>query len=93
MKLPNPNSHTSFGTYAFALVCFLVGYATVTVLSLGRIAYDDRDGPGFNPLTRMPDGRRGISEHALGWIGFVVIALGLAMLIGLAYLWRQTQLG
>lgn len=93
MKLPNPNSHTSFGTYAFTLVCFLVGHAAVTVLSLGRIAYDEREAQGFNPLTRMPDGRRGISEHALGWVGLVVITLGLAIFIGLAYLWRQTQLG
>ncbi len=93
MKLLSSNSHTCFGTYAIALVCFLVGYAATTVLSLGRIAYDEREAQGFNPLTRMPDGRRGISEHALGWIGFVVIALGLAMLISLAYLWWQTQLG
>lgn len=93
MKLPNPNSFTSYGTYIFSLTCFLVGYAAITVFSLGRIAYDEREGPGLNPLSRMPDGRLGLSESAVGWIGFVALALGATAFLGLAYLWRQVQLG
>ena len=74
MKLPRWKG-TRPGTYVFTLVCFVVGYGLVAILSLGRIAYDDREGPGLNPLSRLPDGRVGLSEFALDVIGFCFLCL------------------
>lgn len=91
MKLPRFPGSTSFSTYVFSLTCFLVGLAVVTVLSLGRVRYDDREGQGLNPVTRLPDGRIGLSESALGAIGFLALGLGIAALLGLAWIWLRIR--
>ena len=61
------------------------------MLSLGRVRYDDREGPGLNPVTRLPDGRIGLSESALGAIGFLALGLGIAALLGLAWIWLRIR--
>jgi hypothetical protein len=77
MKLPKWNGTTRPGTYLFWLVCFIVGIAVLTVLFLGQVRYDDREGPGWNPITTLPNGKVGISEFAIGSAGFfVLMALG-----------------
>lgn len=87
MKLPPWNGVTSPRIYVFNLGCFILGYLVIRLLSLGRIRYDDREGPGFNPVTRMPDGSIGLSEFAITSIGFVLMGVGIAILLGLAFLW------
>lgn len=84
MKLPKWNGMTNPSTYIFSLVCFVVGFAVVTVLSLGRITHDYREGPGFNPVSRMPDGRVGLSEFTLDMIGFAVLTIGFVTVTALA---------
>ena len=90
MKLPRFDT-TSYSTYFFALTCFVVGLAVVTVVTLGRVRYDDREGPGWNPVTRLPDGRMGLSEFAISSIGFVSLGLGFALLLGLAWIWLRIR--
>jgi hypothetical protein len=63
----------SASTYLFGLVCFYIGLAVLTAVSLGQITCDERDGPGFNPFTKMPDGRLGISEFGVSVIGFIIL--------------------
>lgn len=77
--------------YLFMLACFVAGYLAVTVLSFGKIAYDERDGPGWSPVTKMPDGKTGLSLFALQTIGFVVLGAGIAALMGLAYIWIHVR--
>jgi hypothetical protein len=57
------------------LVCCYIGLAVLTAVSLGQITCDEREGAGFNPFTKMPDGKLGISEFgvslflmAVGWL-------------------------
>jgi hypothetical protein len=69
------------------LACFFAGYFAVTMFSLGRIVYDDREGPGWSPITKMADGKTGLSQSALETIGFFALGVGLAALIGLIYVW------
>jgi hypothetical protein len=92
MKLPKWNGVTRPSVYLFSLVCFVVGYAVVTASSLGQIKYDDREGPGWNPMSRMPDGTVGLSEFAIECIGFVALAVGFAALLGLGMLGNHTRL-
>ncbi len=93
MKFPKWNGVTQPSVYIFSLVCFVVGYTLVSTLSLGQIKYDDREGPGWNPVSRMPDGKVGLSDNAIEGIGFVALAFGLAALFGLGPLWNQVRLG
>jgi hypothetical protein len=92
MKLPKWNGVTRPSVHAFSLVCFVVGFGVVTALSLGRIKHDDREGPGWNPISKMPDGKVGISESAIGMIGFAALAVGLAAFLGLGLLWNHIRL-
>lgn len=92
MKIPKWNGATRPSVYLFSLTCFVVGYVVVTALSLGRIKYDDRDGPGWNPVSRMPDGKMGLSEFAISSIGFLALGVGLAALMGLGLLWNHFRL-
>ena len=78
MKFPKWNGTTKPSTHIFYLVCFCLGIAVLTVLSLGQVRYDDRESPGWNPITTLPDGKVGLSEFAIGCVGFAVLmALGL----------------
>lgn len=79
MKIPRWGG-TRPGTYLFSLACFFVGYAVITVLSLGQIKYDDREGEGWNPVSKMPDGKVGLSEFAIECIGIAVLCLSVAFL-------------
>jgi hypothetical protein len=79
MKLPRWDG-TRPSTYLFSLVCFIVGYGVITVLSLGQIKYDDGEGPGWNPVTKLPDGKVGLSEFAIETIGCLVLCLCLALI-------------
>ena len=74
---------TRSGTYLFWLICFFIGLGAVSLFSLGQLKVDDREGPGWNPITTMPDGKVGISEFATGAVGFVVL-----MVLG----WVVTQI-
>lgn len=89
MRPPDPRSYTSYQTYFCILICFFVGYAAITVFSLGRVTQDERGLPGFNPVSRLPDGRIGLSESAIETIGMVVQGLVFLVLIGLAWLWLR----
>jgi hypothetical protein len=40
---------------------------------MGQITCDEREGPGFNPFTKMPDGKLGISEFGMSVIGFIIL--------------------
>lgn len=91
MRPPDPNRFVSYSTYFCALSCFLVGYAAVRVLSFGRVAQDERDGPGLNPVSRLPDGRIGLSEFAIEVIGTFVQVLAAALFIGAALLWMRLR--
>jgi hypothetical protein len=91
MKLPQPNTASPFGVYIFTLVRFFVGYAAIKLFSFGRLAYDERVGSGLSPFNRMPDGRLGVSEGGIDLIGGIVLALGFAALIGVAYIWLQIR--
>jgi ABC-type phosphate transport system permease subunit len=92
MKIPKWDGIESGSEYFFTLVCFVVGYVAVTVLSLGQIKYDDRESQSWSPVSRMPDGKMGLSEFAIGTIGFAVLGIGIAVFIGLALLWRRIRL-
>ena len=92
MKLPKWNGVTRPSVYVFTLACFVVGFGVMTALSLGRIKHDDREGPGWNPVTRMPDGSVGLSGSAIEMIGFLSLALGLAAFLGLGLLWNHIRL-
>jgi hypothetical protein len=83
MKLPKWDGIERPGTYLFGLVCFIVGIAVLTVLFLAQIRYDDREGPGWNPISKMPDGKVGISEFAIQCVGFAVL---------MALVWLVTQI-
>ncbi|MFO1033491.1 MAG: hypothetical protein U1E15_05210 [Hyphomicrobiales bacterium] len=93
MKIPQPNTASPFGVYVFTLARFFAGYAAIKLFSFGRLVYDEREGPGLNPFTRLPDGRRGVSEGGLDLIGGVVLILGVLALLGLAYVWLQVRPG
>ncbi len=93
MKFPKWNGVTQPCVHVFSLVCFVVGYAVVSTLSLGQIKYDDREGPSWNPVSRMPDGKVSLSQTAIGGIGFVALAIGMAALLGLGLLWNRIRLG
>jgi len=67
-------------TYLFELVCFWIGLTVLTALLLGHIRVDEREGPGFNPFSKMPDGKLGISEFGAECAGFIVL-LGVGWLI------------
>lgn len=92
MKIPKWDGVARPSVYVFSLVCFFVGFAAITALSFGRLKYDDRDGPGWNPVSRMPDGKVGLSEFAVECIGFAVLAVGTAALLGLGLLWNYIRL-
>lgn len=87
MRPPDPSRFTSYSTYFFSLQCFLVGYGAIMAFSFGRITQDEREVPGLNPVTRMPDGRIGLSEFAIGTIGLVVQGIACATFIGVVMLW------
>jgi hypothetical protein len=91
VNLPNDNGARP-STYLFTVLCFYVGVAFLTAISFGRIRVDDRDGPGFNPFTRMPDGKIGVSEFGTSTIGFVVLGLLLGVGLAVAYAVRYIQL-
>ena len=93
MKFPKWNGVTQPSVYVFSLVCFAVGYAFVSALTLSQIKYDDREGLSWNPVSRMPDGKIGLSQTAIGGIGFVALAVGMAALLGLGLLWNRIRLG
>lgn len=46
MKLPKWNGVSRPSVYVFSLVCSVVGFGVMTALSLGRLTYDAREGPG-----------------------------------------------
>ncbi|MDZ4843874.1 MAG: hypothetical protein SH859_17265 [Hyphomicrobium aestuarii] len=92
MKLPRWNGAQSPSVYLFASLCFVVGYVAVRGLSFGQIAYDERDGEGWSPLSKMPDGKTGISGAALKSLGFVVIGLLFAAYFGLGLIWNHIRL-
>ena len=72
MKIPKYKG-TRPSTYLFSLVCFFIGIAFLTAISAGQFKYDDREGPGLNPFSRMPDGKLGISEFAIMVVGFAIL--------------------
>ncbi len=80
MKVPKWNGSMQPSTYIFSLVCFFVGFAAITAVSLGRIKHDDREGPGWNPISRMPDGKVGFSEFLIESTGFAVLVFAVMML-------------
>jgi len=63
----------SVSTYFFWTFCFYIGLGVLTLLLLGLFEVDDREGPGFNPFTRMPNGRLGISEYFVSSVGCIVL--------------------
>lgn len=69
--------------YLFFLACFFIGIGVITVLTLGQVKYDDRDGPGWNPVSRLPDGKLGLSAFAIECVGFVVLCLLITAITGL----------
>jgi len=92
MKLPKWNGVTRPSVFLFSLLCFVVGFAVMTALSLGQLKHDEREGPGWNPISRMPDGKVGLSESAISGIGFAALAVGLAAFLGLGLLWNHIRL-
>lgn len=91
MRPPDPNRFISYKTYFLSLTAFLMGYATIRVVSFGRVTQDERDGPGLNPVTRLPDGRIGLSEFAIEVIGFAVQVLTCVAFVGLVLLWQRLR--
>ena len=85
MKVPRWNGVTRPSVYIFSLICFVVGFAVMTVVTLGQVKYDDREGPGWNPVTKLPDGKVGLSEFAIECLGF-------AALLGLLFFIKQIRL-
>jgi hypothetical protein len=83
MNYPKYDGHSP-SRYLFWLVCFLIGIVVLTVLFLGQIKYDDREGPGWSPITTMPDGKVGIST-----LGAEVV--GVAVLLALGWLVSQVR--
>lgn len=92
MKFPKWNGTTRPSVYLFSLLCFVVGFAVMTAVSLGQLKYDERKGPGWNPISRMPDGKVGLSEFAISTLGFVSLGLGFAAFFGLGLLWNYFRL-
>jgi hypothetical protein len=92
MKLPKWDGVTRPSVYPFSLVCFVVGYVAVTAFSLGQIKYDDREGPGWKPISRMPDDNVDLSAMAIQGIGLVALGVGLSALLGLDLLWNYIWL-
>ncbi len=92
MKFPRWNGVTRPTSYIISLVFFFVGFAVITVFSLGRITYDDREGPGWNPVSRMPDGKIGLSDTAIESVGLAIIAIGVVAATGLGGLWKQSRI-
>lgn len=92
MKLPRWDGATSPSVYIFFLVCFVVGFAAITGLSLGQIKYDDQESPSWNPVSKMPDGKVGLSASAIKTIGFATLGVGLATYLGLGLLWNHIRL-
>ena len=91
MRPPDPNRFISYRTYFLMMTAFLIGYAAISVFSFGRVTQDERDGPGLNPVTRLPDGRIGLSEFAIELIGFAVQVLACVAIVGLALLWKRLR--
>jgi hypothetical protein len=85
MKIPKWNGSGSPSNHLFSLVCFFVGFAAVTALSVGRIKYDDRQDAGWSPVSRLPDGKVGLSEFAISAIGFVLIGAVLTAMAGMSF--------
>jgi hypothetical protein len=71
----------SASTYLFGLVCFYIGITILTALLLGQIRVDEREGPGFNPFSKMPDGKLGISEFGATVVGIMAL-MAVGWLIG-----------
>jgi hypothetical protein len=84
MKFPKSNAVMQPIVYVFWLVFFVVGHAVVAGLSLGQIKDDDREEQGWNPISKMPDGKLGFLESTIGGIRFAALAIGFAALLGLA---------
>jgi hypothetical protein len=64
-------------TYFFWVFCFYIGLGVLTLLCLGQFEVDEREGPGWNPFSKMPNGRLGISEFFVASVGCVfVLAVG-----------------
>ena len=68
-----PKYNGSASRYLFDCLCTYLGIAVLTVLFLGQIKCDTREGPGFNPFSTMPDGKLGISEFGAFWVGCIVL--------------------
>lgn len=92
MKLPKWNGASSPSVHLFSMICFVVGFVAITALSFGQIKHDDREGPGWNPVSRMPDGKVGLSQSAIQTIGFAALGVGLAAYLGLGLLWNHIRL-
>jgi hypothetical protein len=75
MKYPKWNGMTRPSTYILSLVFFFVGFALISAVSLGQIKYDDSEGPGWNPVSRLPDGKVGLSAIAIETVGLALLVI------------------
>ena len=67
-------------TYFFWVFCFYVGLGVVTLLFLGQFEVDDREGPGWSPFSKMPDGGLGISKFFVASAGCIFLLAALLLL-------------
>lgn len=77
------NGSGSPSTFIFWRVCFFIGMPVLFLIFLGQMRFDDREGPGWNPLSKMPDGKIGISEDGAASFGFVVMMGGFLLIAAL----------
>lgn len=67
-------------TYFFWVFCFYIGLGVLTLLCLGQFEVDAREGPGWSPFSKMPNGRLGISEYFVSVVGCTFL-LGAVLLV------------
>jgi hypothetical protein len=60
-------------TYLFNLFCFGIGFVVLMVLCVGQVGVDYSEGPGWNPLSRLPNGKLAVSDFTVSVIGFAVL--------------------